>query len=229
MARRKKQTKQEEDTLIDVVGGVNNAQDYFERNRNTILGIAVGFALLVGAFVVYKYMYLDPRKAEASTALAEAQEKFESAAYTEALDAPGNGGKGFLDIIDEYSGTPAANTAQFYAGLSYLHLGKFEAAIEYLSDYKAKDDVTPAFKFGALGDAHSELGNSAEAIANYKKAASTKGNDFTTPFYLLRLASFQEKNGNSDDAVAAYERITKEFPKSPQFVEAEKSLIRLKG
>ena len=42
---------------------------------------------------------------------------------------------GFIDIADDYSSTKAGKLANYYAGLSYLYLGEFENAIDYLEDF----------------------------------------------------------------------------------------------
>ena len=38
---------------------------------------------------------------------------------------------GALKIINNYSGTAAANLCEYYAGACYLHLGQFEKAIKF--------------------------------------------------------------------------------------------------
>ena len=43
-----------------------------------------------------------------------------------------NGKFGFVDIIDNYGGTNAANLATYYAGIAYLNTGKYQEAIQYL-------------------------------------------------------------------------------------------------
>ena len=71
---------------------------------------------------------------------------------------------GFLDIIDEYGSTNAGNTANYYAGICYLHLGEYDAAASYLEDFSANDNVLPIMKNGALGDVYSEQGQMDKAI-----------------------------------------------------------------
>ena len=44
----------------------------------------------------------------------------------------GEGKYGFLDIVDEYSGTKAANLANYSIGMSYLNLKEYGNAIMYL-------------------------------------------------------------------------------------------------
>ena len=51
----------------------------------------------------------------------------------------GSGGKfGMLDITKEYKGTPAANLANYYAGLAYLNLKDYKNAVTYLDDFSSR-------------------------------------------------------------------------------------------
>jgi cytochrome c553 len=57
------------------------------------------------------------------------------------LSLNGSEGKfGFIKIADEYSGTDAANLANYYAGMA-LNTAKYTEAIEYLSKFKSEDVV----------------------------------------------------------------------------------------
>ncbi len=227
MARRINKKKQEEETLVDVVGSVNTLQDYVEENSTKILGVVGILILLIGGFFVWKHMYQMPKEEEASKKMIQAQVKYDQGNYTEALENPGGTASGFLDIIDNYSGTKAGNLANFYAGVSFLNLGKYEAAIEHLNKYKAKDDLSASYKFANLGDAYSELGQKDNALSNYKKATTTNVNDFSTPLHLLKLGMYQESQGSSEDAKSTYQDIVSNYPNSTQAIDAEKFLIRL--
>ena len=56
------------------------------------------------------------------------------------------------EIIDEFSGTKAANIASFYAGASYLRLGDFDGAIRHLSDFSSSDFLVQARAYTLMGD-----------------------------------------------------------------------------
>ena len=48
---------------------------------------------------------------------------------------------GFLDIIDEYSGTKAANLATYSAGMAYLSQQNYQEAISYLENFSSDDAI----------------------------------------------------------------------------------------
>ncbi len=230
MARRKKkQNQQEDETLVDVVGSVETLQDYVEQNSSKIMSIIGLFVLVLGGILAYYFLYKIPRNDDATLMMSQAQAQFEKDSFALALDNPGGSAKGFLDIIEDYSGTNAANTASYYAGISYLNLGNYDMAIDYLNDYSPKDKVTPAQKYAALGDAYAELGDKDKAISNYKKATTTHPNGFSTPMNLLKLGMYLQNNGDMEGAKQAYAKIKENYPKSSVYGEAEKYLIRAGG
>ena len=48
---------------------------------------------------------------------------------------------GFLYIIDEYSGTPSANLANYYAGIAFLNLSEYDNAIKHLKSFSSNDVI----------------------------------------------------------------------------------------
>ena len=220
MSRRKQ--KQQDETLIDIVEVTEQATGFIDRNQKTIIGAAAAALLLIGGYFGYKTFIQAPKQLEAVGQMSQAQLQFERDSFSSALENPGGGLPGFLEIIDQYGGTPAGNSSKYYAGISYLNLGRFDDAITYLNKYNAKDDITQIMKLGALGDAHSELNDFSQALSMYKKAANVNSNSFLVPYYLKKQALLAEKEGNRADALAAYERIKKEFPNSSEGLEADK-------
>lgn len=223
--RRKKQIQ--DDTLIDLSQAKVTATHFFERYQKYILGGLAGLVVIVGGYLIYRYVIVEPKQKEAIEQMFQAQLQFEKDSFDLALNNPGGGYSGFLDIIDQYGATPAGNTARLYAGLSYLNLGNFDEAVNYLSDFDPTDDITSAMKLGALGDAYAELNQMDKALSHYNKAASAGDNSLTTPYYLLKVGQLSEKEGNVAEARKAYEKIRSEYPQTEEGQEIEKYLARL--
>ena len=160
-------------------------------------------------------------------ALAQAQTQFERDSFALALTNPGGGFSGLLDIIDNYSGTKAANTARYYAGISYHQLGQNDAAIDYLSDFSAGNTILSYTKYGAMGDAYSEKNEFDNAISSYKKAAAAGSNEVLASYYLKKLGLLYEKQGNASEAKAAFEKIREQFPTSTEGADIEKYITRV--
>ena len=228
MARRKKQKKADE-TIIDLVQARDSAQSYFEKNQVLILSIIIGLILIVGGYFAYKLLIIEPKNDRAIEEMYRAQVQFERDSFALALENPGGGYGGFLDIIDDYKGTKAANLAKYFAGISYLNLGEYDAAIDFLNDYKASGDITPIMKAGAIGDAYSELGQFDKAISQYRKASAMKENELLGPYYLKKLGMLLERQGDQASALEAYEKIKQQYPNSNEGSDIEKYIARVEA
>lgn len=215
MSRRNRRSKKQDETLVDIVEVRESAQDYFERHQNTIVGIMAGVIIVIGGYLAYVNFVQNPNIVEAEEQIVQAQNQFAKDSFALALSNPGGGYDGFLGIIDNYSGTPSANLAKYYAGLCYLYLGDYNAAIDYLNDFDPEGLSLPILKQGAIGDAYSEMGESDQAMKHYRKAIEAGDNEFLSAFYLKKLAEYNEHLGNNEDALALYKELKLKYPTSP--------------
>jgi tetratricopeptide (TPR) repeat protein len=225
MARRKKKQVQDE-TIVDIVEAKETAQDYFERNKVLVLAVVAALVVIIGGYLFYDLLVKTPNEEAAKEAMYRAEEQFARDSFALALENPGAGFDGFLDIIDNYPGTSASNLAKYYSGISYLNLGRYDAAIEFLEDFSPAGEVTPIMKFGALGDAYSETGDLNKALSMYNKASDTD-NNFLTPYYLKKYGLLAEKQGDSASAQKAYNRIKDEYPESVEAQDIEKYIAQV--
>ena len=225
MARRKQQKTDE--TLVDIVEVKEQAQDYFERNQLKVLGILAIVVIGLGGIFAYTSLYKMPRNARGMEQMFQAQFQFERDSFAMALDNPGGGYDGFLDIIDNYGGTKAANLANYYSAICYLHLGRYEAAKDYLESFNPAGTVTPIMKYGALGDVHSELGDMDKALSFYEKACSEDENDYLTPYYLKKMGLLYENQGNKEKAYTAFTQIKENYPDISIARDIDKYIMRV--
>jgi len=126
----------------------------------------------------------------------------------------GEGKQGFVGIADTYSGTKTGNLANYYAGMSYMHLQDFKNAETYLLKFKTDEVVLGAMAQGALGDAYSELGKVNEAIEAYKKAASIGENEYTAPRFLTKAAQLAFLNNKKEEANKLFTEIKDKYETS---------------
>ncbi len=218
---------------FDIASFKDTAMDKFEKNKNLIYG-GVAIAMLLAVGIYYYFGIHRPGKIQAAeVAIYNAQFAFERDSFELALSGRDIMGQervmGFLDVIDNYSGTPSANIAQYKAGISLLHLGKYEEAIGHLQAYSGADGMTQAMAYGAIGDAKSELNQMDEALSFYLKAAAYQANGATSPYYLRKAALLCEMQGKKDEAKKHLESAIKDFPQTAERMNLEADLIRISG
>jgi len=229
MARRRntrRKAADNDDTLVDIVEVRDQAQGFVDKNQNLIFGALVGLVLLIGGVFFYNNYFKGPRVTEAANAMYQAQLQFERDSFALALANPAPGYDGFLGIIDNYSGTPAANTAKYYAGICHLHLGEYQAGIDYLNQYSPSGQVLPIMKYGAMGDCYSELNQMDKAISNYQSAANAGGNDLLAAYYLQKIAFWNEKNNDQAGANKIYKQIKEKYPTTQIGKDIERYITR---
>jgi tetratricopeptide (TPR) repeat protein len=215
-------TKKDENpqALSNVEETLSKTEHFLEKNYKSlliVLGVLVG---LVGIFWLGK-MYISNRNNEAQSQMYQAQKYFEMDSLKLALNGDGNY-LGFLDIIDDYKFTKAANLARFSAGICYLHLGNYQDAIDYLDKYSKKDKIIGSLAIGATGDAYVELGDMDKGATKYVEAADYAGNSFNSPLFLMKAAEIYELQKKYQEALNLYERIQTNYPESTEGSTIEK-------
>lgn len=214
------------ESLEAVENALSKTEQYIEDNQKSLTIIVLAIIIIVGGYLAYQKFYVKPLEEEALKEMFVAEQYFAKDSFNLAINGDGNY-PGFLDIANDYSVTKAGNLANYYIGISYLNLGQFEDAIEYLDEFDSDDEMLAPIAKGAMGDAYLELGNDQKAASFYEKAISISNNDFTTPIYLLKAGEVYEKLNENEKAIKAYERIEKEFSKSREFRKAEKYKARV--
>ncbi len=201
------------------------AEDWFEKHSKLVAGIALGVALVVAGFFGFQY-YKDSQNEKAQEDMFQAIYYFEADSLDQALNGDANN-LGFLDIIDEYGITDAANLANYYVGAIYLKQGKFEPARLYLEDFKSNDLLVQARAYSLIGDTYMEEGNYEQAASFYKKAANYKPNKFFSPQYIMKEALAYERLNQLEKAREAYDKVITQYWDSSEYQKAVKYKARL--
>jgi len=227
-----KKVKHKESTTEEVFKNLevtaSKSEQFVEENKNIIVGVVLAIVLVIGGYMAYNDYYLAPLQKEATNELFNAKQYFEKGSYDTALKGDGQY-LGLLDIADDYSLTKAGNLANYYAGLSYLKLGKYDEAINYLEKFSSDDKMVAPVAKGAIGDAFVGLNQLDDALDYYMKAANLSQNDFTTPLFLAKAGRIAFELKKFDKAQDIYEGIKNDFPKSAEAQTADKFIARAKA
>jgi TolA-binding protein len=202
-------------------------EDFLKNNSKILAGILAVAIVLIGGILFFQYN-TQQQNEKAQAEMFQAVYFFEQDSVDFALNGDGIN-KGFLNIIESYPRTDAANLAHFYTGSIYLSQKKFEDALTHLEEFSSDDYLVQAKAYSLVGDANLELGKTDEAIAQYTKAARTNENKFMSPKYLAKLAVAQEEAGKIEDAIKTYAEIEEKYYESFEFAAARKHKARLEG
>jgi tetratricopeptide (TPR) repeat protein len=223
-----KDNKQQVDNLIEVESALTKSEQFLEANQK-LIGIVIGaIVLVVVGYLGLNKFYLEPRLTEAQEQMFMAQNYFEKDSFNLALNGDGNN-PGFLDIIDDFGSTDAGNLANYYAGVSYLNLGQFDNAIEYLKKFDTNDVLLGPISVGAQGDANLELGKTDKALDLYTEAYKMNDNELTTPVYMLKAGELLESSNKAADALKLYETIKQKYPETNEGRSIDKYIARAKA
>lgn len=217
----------EQDNLQELESALTRTERFIEENSRVITYIIGAVILVVLIYMGFNKFYLQPKENEAQSQMFMAEVYFEKDSFNLAVNGDGNY-LGFLDVIDNYGITESANLAKYYTGISYLHMGQYEDAIDYLKDFDTDDLLLKPIKEGAIGDAYLELGERDKALSQYKKAYSGNANELTTPVYMMKAANLMENMDQLEDALAVYEKIRENYPETAEGRNAERYIARVK-
>jgi len=229
-SKEEKRTKiEEESTTAEVFNtldeGAGKAEAWVANNQKYIY-IIVGLAtVIVLGYLGFQKFIQGPKETEAANEMFQAQHYFDTALASNGAQADslynmsikgGEGKFGFVDIIDNYGSTNAANLAHYYAGFAYLNTNRYQEAIDQLEDFKSDDEILAALAVGGIGDAFLQLDQPEEALKYYDNAASMRSNEFTAPKFLLKAAITAIQLGKGEQASKYLNRIKDEFSTTPE-------------
>lgn len=239
----KKEANQIDESEFETAGVLNTldqtaskSEQWIEQNSKPLFLTLVTIVVAVLAYLVYNKYIVEPNEQEASNEIAFPRKHFDQAAIASTgidsllnLGLEGADGKyGFLNIAEKYSGTNAGNSANYYAGISYLQMKEYDKAIEYLNKFESNDEMLGPISLGAIGDAFADIKQLEDALDYYEKAATKKNNEFTSPLFLFKAGQTAMELKKYDKAEALYTKISESYSKSDQGKDIEKYIAAAK-
>ena len=214
----------------------SKSEQWIEKNSKPLFYGLVGIVIVFLAYWAYNNFVVEPNETEATNELAFPRKHFNDAAIAGSgidslltLGLEGANGKyGFVDIAASYGGTSAGNLANYYAGVSYLQMKKYDKAIEYLSNFNSDDEMLGPVAIAAIGDAFADINQPEDALNYYEKAANKKSNEFTTPMFLFKAGQTAMELKNYSKAETLFTKIKENYSKSDQGRDIEKYIAAAK-
>lgn len=218
-------TQQPETNIAEVV----SKSEAFVTKYKMQIGMAIAaIIIIIGGSIIYQTYVSEPRAKEASEAIFKAESYFAAGEFEKALNGDEQGNMGFKQIIDKFSGTPSANIANAYAGLSLAQNGNYEEAIPYLKAFDGSDKMVAPGVLSALGNCYANTGDLNSAASKFIEAAKAADNNTISPYCLLQAGIIYEKQGNKAEALKVYNEIKEKYFASLQAMDIEKYINRVK-
>ena len=196
--------QKDEPILADEMLGKSEA--FVIRHKNVITYTVAAILVVILGYIIYQKFIVEPKEKEAMVALQEPMYQSFIGKNTDALE-------GANAVIENYSGTDAANVAHIIAGgLTAYEQGNYEEAIAIFEEYDGDDDIIAPKVKHALGNCYSHTGDTDKAIELLLEAAEEANNEAVTPLCWRDLAAMYEQQGKKEEAINLYERIKTEYP-----------------
>ena len=212
----------------------NKSEEWIEKNSKPLLYGLLGIIAVILCYMAYTKFVSQPKEIDASNELAYPRSLFDQALksagvkadslYTLGIEGGVDGKYGFVDIADNFGSTKAGNLANYYAGISYLKMKKYEEAIDYLGRFESDDELLGPTAIGAIGDAFADIDQPKEALDYYKKAADKKDNELTTPLFLFKAGQVALSLENYSKAEKFFTTIKEKYPTSEQAKDIDKHI-----
>ena len=218
---KKKLTKKEikEDKFVQAT---MQAKAYVEENYQKVLGIVAGIFAVFLLIMVISY-YRTQKEEKSNTLLGEAQLEFQNLNYSKA--------KAMLNrLMEEYSGTNAAEEGKFLMANLYYREGKYSEAKEYFSDFLNNYDESEILVASAIAGYAACLaaeGNYAEAADEYRKAQEKAPEFVEAPNYLYLAGINYQKANQPEQAQEMFQQVVENYKDSSRYNDAKAQLIFL--
>jgi tetratricopeptide (TPR) repeat protein len=207
-----------EETIVDVQQIYTKTELFVDRNRKVLLMVLGAVAALVVGIFAYQYLYKAPREAEAAAAIWKAEQWME----LDSLDWAANGqGEyiGFVQVIEDYSGTSAAKRAHYWMGIISRSQANWQEALDHFLEADFDDQNIGVMVAGNVGDMYVELDNFEDGARwlekAAKKASSSASERFYAPIYYLKAARVNMELGKNDKAKSLLKQITENYKGIP--------------
>lgn len=200
---------------------------FYAKNKKNVQIAGGALVVIIGGWLSYQFLYLNPRNKEANEALWHVEQWVELDSMNWVLQ--GNGEFiGAEELINKYSGTVAAEKAKYYAACAKRNNGDFQGALDLFKDVDFNDNTVGVQAIGNAGDMYVELGQLDDAAdwlqKAAKKAMSADSKDALAPVYLMKAARVQVERQDFAAAKELLQEVVDNFKRSQEIGEAQKML-----
>lgn len=215
------ETRTSIDEVNDTLTGLG---EKVQNNSKTVMYICMAVAVVVIAVLVYVYAVRQPGIQAANEAIGQADMELIMGNDSIALAK-------YQQVAADH-GYDAGNLAALNAAILLYKDGKYQEALNYLSDYSASEEIIGAGAKSLEGDCYVNLEDYAKALDCFKEAADlSDDNPAYTPAFLLKEATVLHEMKDYNGEIKVYEKILEDYPNygMQMGIDVEKYLERAKA
>ena len=233
MGRRLKRKQIKHDQFITLI---DRAMAWMGQNWRTA-SMVIGGAVVLGLVYWGATLLVASRGGAAANALSDAV-----AIFTAPVGSPAQGGEGphfatheerldaaekaFRRVHSRYRFTTPGRTARLFLARVAEERGDVDAAVRLLSELADKHTDNPVVGLATLDLVRLRLarGEGAQLVKELEAMVAGKDPRLPRDLALFQLAQVWERQGNVDEAVRLYRKLSEDFPESPYRFEAQQRL-----
>src|SRR4030095_2661036 len=207
------------------------ARGWFDNPENRKkLGIAAGIVVVI---ILAVFLYTSNRKAkneEAETKLSVVLVLYQQGKYNEAINGdPATGVAGLNELVANYGGTEAGQTAKFFLANCLYNLKDYDNALKNYDDYSGGNDIIKASCISGIGAIYEAKGDLKKAGEYYEKAAKVNKELVTNQENLFYAVRVYTQINDKENANRVYKQLKEDYPKSKYVTEGKRYEVEFKN
>lgn len=202
------------------------ATDFYEKNRSAVFGV-LGAIVIVIAGAFFWNQRQEEKNQEATTKLERIIKKYEANDWNGAIEGD-SVAVGLKTLAKEYAGTPSGEQAKLYLANAYFQLRNYDEAQKVFESVSSSAPVVKGSALAGEAACYEQKREYKKAAQLFRRAADAVGNDAIAPIYLENAGRNFELAGEKSDALAAFEKLKKDYPQAAASRNAEAIIARLK-
>jgi tetratricopeptide (TPR) repeat protein len=209
------------------INSLSNAilsEDSSPKVKKLLLAIGCFVLLVLGGFSYYELYHL-PEEEKLNERIWVSILDLKNQNYQDAFSGTDDY-YGFDALANTYTFAASSNIARYGAGISALHLKKYDEAIQYLSNVYFKDELLQTLTKMALGDTQVEKNDLKAAISAYKSAWKTSAQTNLFPIVGQKLGLIYELEGQNQEAIKIYQELIQKMDAAPSNSPASTDIMK---
>ncbi|MCB9223038.1 MAG: tetratricopeptide repeat protein [Crocinitomicaceae bacterium] len=217
------------DTNREELEQLTATESFFDRYKKVLIIGASAIVVIVLGVIIYQKFVTEPKIEASQDAYWNAFYEYQNGDSTELAYEGNENFAGFIEVADEYDGTPGGEIANYALATHAMEKQQWEEALGYLEACDFEDVMLGTLVIGMMGDCYVEMGEYATAAEKFEEAAAREENEFTSPMFLKKAGLVYEELGDRESAIKAYQKIKDNWSLSVEANDIDKYIAKIQS